>query len=147
MIPGQLLGEDFVRLGVRYIAIMENIDTAKGVSDIVSIQDLDKARKITRLTEDRVGKGLEIAEQIRQRGEIPWLTGTGADGLLSFCTGTETLAWMAQGCYQNAAAAALCAWQMAEKGQLTDCHGLKPVYLRLSQAEQMKQKKEANQKG
>ena len=51
MIPGQLLGEDFVRLGVRYIAIMENIDTAKGVSDIVSIQDLDKARKITRLTE------------------------------------------------------------------------------------------------
>ena len=51
LIPGQLLGEDFVRLGVRYIAIMENIDTAKGVSDIVSIQDLDKARKITRLTE------------------------------------------------------------------------------------------------
>lgn len=107
----------------------------------------NEREKITRLTEDRVGKGLEIAEQIRQRGEIPWLTGTGADGLLSFCTGTETLAWMAQGCYQNAAAAALCAWQMAEKGQLTDCHGLKPVYLRLSQAEQMKQKKEANQKG
>ena len=40
LIVGQLLEEDFVRLNVRYIAIMDNIDTAKGLSDIVPVQDL-----------------------------------------------------------------------------------------------------------
>ena len=37
---GQLLEEDFDRLGVRYIAIMDNMDTAKGISDLVPMQDL-----------------------------------------------------------------------------------------------------------
>ena len=40
LVVGQLLEEDFVRLNVRYIAIMDNIDTASGVSDIVPMQDL-----------------------------------------------------------------------------------------------------------
>lgn len=40
LIVGQLLEEDFDRLGVRYIAIMDNIDTAKGISDLVPMQDL-----------------------------------------------------------------------------------------------------------
>lgn len=40
LVIGQLLEEDFVRLDVRYIAIMDNIDTAKGISDIVPMQDL-----------------------------------------------------------------------------------------------------------
>ena len=40
LVVGQLLEEDFDRLGIRYIAIMDNIDTAKGVSDIVPMQDL-----------------------------------------------------------------------------------------------------------
>lgn len=40
LVVGQLLEEEFDRLGVRYIAIMDNIDTAKGVSDIVPMQDL-----------------------------------------------------------------------------------------------------------
>ena len=35
LVVGQLLEEDFVRLNVRYIAIMDNIDIARGVSDIV----------------------------------------------------------------------------------------------------------------
>lgn len=39
LIVGQLMEEEFDRLGVRYIAIMDNIDTAKGVSDIVPMQD------------------------------------------------------------------------------------------------------------
>lgn len=53
---GQLLEEDFVRLDIRYIAIMDNIDTEKGISDIVPMQDLfnewhakntsDKVRKV-----------------------------------------------------------------------------------------------------
>lgn len=37
LVVGQLLEEDF---NVRYIAIMDNIDTAKGISDIVPMQDL-----------------------------------------------------------------------------------------------------------
>lgn len=40
LIVGQLMEEDFVRLDVRYIAIMDNIDTAKDISDIVPMQDL-----------------------------------------------------------------------------------------------------------
>lgn len=40
LIVGQLLEEEFDRLGIRYIAIMDNIDTAKGLSDIVPMQDL-----------------------------------------------------------------------------------------------------------
>ena len=40
LIVGQLLEEGFDSLGVRYIAIMDNIDTAKGVSDLVPMQDL-----------------------------------------------------------------------------------------------------------
>ncbi|MBQ0010464.1 MAG: recombinase family protein [Ruminococcus sp.] len=40
LIVGQLLEEEFVRLKIRYIAIMDNIDTAKGISKIVPMQDL-----------------------------------------------------------------------------------------------------------
>lgn len=40
LIVGQLLEEDFARLNVHYIAIMDNIDTAKGLSDIVPVRDL-----------------------------------------------------------------------------------------------------------
>ncbi|MCH5261168.1 MAG: recombinase family protein, partial [Lachnospiraceae bacterium] len=56
LVVGQLLEEDFVRLNVRYIAIMDNIDTSNGISDIVPMQDLfnewhakntsDKVRKV-----------------------------------------------------------------------------------------------------
>ena len=56
LVVGQLLEEDFVRLDIRYIAIMNNIDTAKGISDLVPMQDLfnewhakntsDKVRKV-----------------------------------------------------------------------------------------------------
>ena len=40
LIVGQLLEEGFDNLGVRYIAIMDIIDTAKGISQIVPMQDL-----------------------------------------------------------------------------------------------------------
>lgn len=56
LIVGQLLEEDFIRLDVRYIAIMDNIDTKNGISDLVPMQDLfnewhakntsDKVRKV-----------------------------------------------------------------------------------------------------
>ena len=40
LIVGQLLEEEFAGRNIRYIAIMDNIDTAKGLSDIVPVQDL-----------------------------------------------------------------------------------------------------------
>ena len=40
LVVGQLLEEGFDSLGVRYIPIMDNIDTAKGISDLVPMQDL-----------------------------------------------------------------------------------------------------------
>lgn len=40
MVVGKLLEEEFERLGIRYIAIMDNIDTAKGLSALVPMQDL-----------------------------------------------------------------------------------------------------------
>ncbi len=40
LLSGSYLEEDFDRLGVRYIAIMDNIDTDKGLSDLVPMQDL-----------------------------------------------------------------------------------------------------------
>ncbi len=102
--------------------------------------------EIRRLTEDKVDRAENIAEEIRRRGGIPWLTGTGAEELLEVCNGGETQVRLAQGCRQNAAAAALCAWRQAQEGKLTDCHGLKPSYLRLSQAERMKQEEINRQK-
>ncbi len=39
LIVGQLLEEDFVRFGVRYIAIMDSIDTKEGLSDFLPVQD------------------------------------------------------------------------------------------------------------
>ena len=39
LIVGQLLEEDFVRLNIRYIAIMDNIDTDEGLNDFLPIQD------------------------------------------------------------------------------------------------------------
>ena len=40
ILVGQLLEDTFEELGVRYIAIMDNIDTDKGLSDLVPMQDL-----------------------------------------------------------------------------------------------------------
>lgn len=39
LVVGQLLEEDFVRLNIRYIAIMDNIDGSKGLNDFLPIQD------------------------------------------------------------------------------------------------------------
>lgn len=40
LVVGSLMEEDFDRMGIRYIAIMDNIDTANGISDLVPMQDL-----------------------------------------------------------------------------------------------------------
>lgn len=71
LVVGQLLEEDFVRLNVRYIAIMDNIDTANGVSDIVRYEDMAKGL----LSEERFAT-LSMAYETEQRelkAQIPEL--------------------------------------------------------------------------
>ena len=56
LVVGALMEEEFDRIGIRYIAIMDNIDTKNGISDLVPMQDLfnewhakntsDKVRKV-----------------------------------------------------------------------------------------------------
>lgn len=67
LVVGQLLEEDFVRLNVRYIAIMDNIDTAKGISDIVPMQDLfnewhakNTSDKVRRVMQSRGNAGIPL---------------------------------------------------------------------------------------
>ena len=67
LVVGQLLEEDFVRLNVRYIAIMDNIDTANGVSDIMLMQDLfnewhakNISDKVRRVMQSRGNAGIPL---------------------------------------------------------------------------------------
>ncbi len=67
LVVGQLLEEDFVRLNVRYIAIMDNIDTANGVNDIVPMQDLfnewhakNTSDKVRRVMQSRGNAGIPL---------------------------------------------------------------------------------------
>jgi len=67
LVVGQLLEEDFVRLNVRYIAIMDNIDTANGISDIVPMQDLfnewhakNTSDKVRRVMQSRGNAGIPL---------------------------------------------------------------------------------------
>jgi site-specific DNA recombinase len=62
LVIGTLLEEDFERYGVRYIAIMDNIDSDKGLSDLVPMQDLFNewhAKKTSQKVKDvAISKGL-----------------------------------------------------------------------------------------
>ena len=40
LVVGALMEEEFDRMGIRYIAVMDNIDTKNGISDLVPMQDL-----------------------------------------------------------------------------------------------------------
>ncbi len=67
LVVGQLLEEDFVRLNVRYIAIMDNIDTKNGVSNIVPMQDLfnewhakNTSDKVRRVMQSRGNAGIPL---------------------------------------------------------------------------------------
>jgi len=67
----QLLEEEFVRLNIRYIAIMDNIDTANGVSDIVPMQDLfnewhakNTSDKVRRVMQSRGNAGIPLTTNV-----------------------------------------------------------------------------------
>lgn len=67
LVIGQLLEEDFDRLGVRYIAIMDNIDTDKGINDIVPMQDLfnewhakNTSQKVRNVFKNKGNSGVQL---------------------------------------------------------------------------------------
>ena len=71
LVVGQLLEEDFIRLNIRYIAIMDNIDTANGVSDIVPMQDLfnewhakNTSDKVRRVMQSRGNAGIPLTTNV-----------------------------------------------------------------------------------
>lgn len=58
LVVGGVREEDSVRLNVRYIAIMDNIDTSGDVSDIVPLQDLFN-RRHAKNTNDKVHRVMQ----------------------------------------------------------------------------------------
>ena len=67
LIVGQLLEEGFDELGIRYIAIMDNIDTANGLSDLVPMQDLfnewhakNTSQKVRNVFKNKVMSGVPL---------------------------------------------------------------------------------------
>lgn len=62
LIVGQLLEEGFDNLGVRYIAIMDNIDTAKGISQIVPMRPIQRVA--------RAEYQPESAECVQKQGNV-----------------------------------------------------------------------------
>ena len=71
LVVGQLLKEDFVRLGIRYIAIMDNIDSSKGLNDFLPIQDWfnemhakNTSQKVRAVLKNKGESGISLANNI-----------------------------------------------------------------------------------
>lgn len=71
LVVGQLLEEDFVRLNVRYIAIMDNIDSSKGLNDFLPIQDWfnemhakNTSQKVRAVLKNKGESGISLANNI-----------------------------------------------------------------------------------
>lgn len=65
LIVGQLLEEELAQRHIRYIAIMDNIDTAKGLRDIVPVQDLFKntSQKIRAVLKTQAERGERLGSR------------------------------------------------------------------------------------
>ena len=71
LVVGQLLEEDFVRLGIRYIAIMDNIDSSKGLNDFLPIQDCfnemhakNTSQKVRAVLKNKGESGISLANNV-----------------------------------------------------------------------------------
>ena len=71
LIVGQLLEEDFVRLNIRYIAIMDNIDSSKGLNDFLPIQDWfnemhakNTSQKVRAVLKNKGESGISLAHNV-----------------------------------------------------------------------------------
>lgn len=71
LIVGQLLEEDFVRLNIRYIAIMDNIDSSQGLNDFLPIQDWfnemhakNTSQKVRAVLKNKGESGISLANNV-----------------------------------------------------------------------------------
>lgn len=71
LVVGQLLEEDFVRLNIRYIAIMDNIDSSKWVNDFLPIQDWfnemhakNTSQKVRAVLKNKGEAGISLANNV-----------------------------------------------------------------------------------
>ena len=71
LVVGQLLEEDFVRLNIRYIAIMDNIDSSKGLNDFLPIQDWfnemhakNTSQKVRTVLKNKGESGISLANNV-----------------------------------------------------------------------------------
>ena len=71
LVVGQLLEEDFVRLNIRYIAIMDNIDSSKGLNDFLPIQDWfnemhakNTSQKVRAVLKSKGESGISLANNV-----------------------------------------------------------------------------------
>ena len=71
LVVGQLLEEDFVRLNIRYIAIMDNIDSSKGLNDFLPIQDWfnemhakSTSQKVRAVLKNKGESGISLANNV-----------------------------------------------------------------------------------
>ena len=71
LVVGQLLEEDFVRLNIRYIAIMDNIDSSQGLNDFLPIQDWfnemhakNTSQKVRAVLKNKGESGISLANNV-----------------------------------------------------------------------------------
>ena len=71
LVVGQLLEEDFVRLNIKYIAIMDNIDSSKGLNDFLPIQDWfnemhakNTSQKVRAVLKNKGEAGISLANNV-----------------------------------------------------------------------------------
>ena len=71
LVVGQLLEEDFVRLNIRYIAIMDNIESSKGLNDFLPIQDWfnemhakNTSQKVRAVLKNKGESGISLANNV-----------------------------------------------------------------------------------
>ena len=71
LVVGKLLEEDFIRLNIRYIAIMDNIDSSKGLNDFLPIQDWfnemhakNTSQKVRAVLKNKGESGISLANNV-----------------------------------------------------------------------------------
>ena len=71
LVVGQLLEEDFVKLNIRYIAIMDNIDSSQGLNDFLPIQDWfnemhakNTSQKVRAVLKNKGESGIPLAHNV-----------------------------------------------------------------------------------
>ncbi len=99
-----------------------------------------------RITEDAALSADEIIEKLKELPDVT-VCGDGKDKFLSLCVGMDNVFPAAAACSdQNAISVALCGYDIYMKEQAVSPEALKPIYLRMPQAEREKLEREKNSK-